>query len=316
MIYADFLTITSDIINNRYDEEIYDWNVIKNTINHIIVNNYDGYGSNIVDFIDRGCWDRIIDLQFNDTNRQIEMKWRNGWLYHASVESIIVIHYKEMFFVLVKAFYQDTKTLNRLYSPGSRSFSISTFGEYMTEVRRLTRSGEDFIQIPNINCYTTCIMTRPLAGVPTSNHTSEHIMHSINLNLAKNKFEILKNAIEEIYEYDRDLLQEKGNTARRYFEYILMLINIRSGISFDKPYQDQMLGNLTPVLRLLDLSPEDERRITLAQEVLNACSHHGGVRIKKERLIDSLDALITLCDIIKVTDFFEISTNTYSSKLK
>ncbi|HBH7064793.1 TPA: hypothetical protein KWI17_000143 [Enterobacter cloacae] len=315
MNYADFLTNTNDIINNSYEEEIYDWSVIKNTITHIIANNYGGYGSNIVDFIDRGSWDRIIDFQFNDTNRQLEMKWRDGWLYHASVESLIVIRYKEMFFVLIKAFYQDKKTLNRLYAPGSRSFSISAFGEYMTEVRRLTRSGEVFIQIPNINCYTTCIMTRPLEGAPTSNHTSEHIMHSINLSLANNKFYTLQNTIEEIDEYDRDLLQEKGNTARRYFEYILMLINIRSGISFDKPYQDQMLGNLSPVLRLLDLSSEDERKITLAQEVLNACSHHGGVRIKKESLIDSLNALITLCDIIKDTDFFEISTNTYLNNL-
>jgi len=129
----------------------------------------------------------------------------------------------------------------------------------MTEVCWTTKAGEDFIQIPNINCYTTCIMTRPVKDVPTSNQTSELIMHTVNLTLAINKCLSLLSEVNKIAEHERDALQEKGNTARRYFEYVLMLTNIRAEVRFEKAYQDQMLGNLTPVIRSLGLHASMKR---------------------------------------------------------
>lgn len=79
----------------------------------------------------------------------------------------------------------------------------------MVEVQRVTRSGEEFIQIPNINCYTTVIMIRPQNRVPVSNHASELLMHNINLNLAIAKFDFLLQELSDVKEYDRDALQEK-----------------------------------------------------------------------------------------------------------
>jgi len=97
MDHTGFTNELSNIINNRFEVEIHEWDVIKSVISHFITENYHGYGQNIVDFIDRGSWDRITSFQFKDANRQIEMKWHEGWLYHASVDSILVYGHKGMF---------------------------------------------------------------------------------------------------------------------------------------------------------------------------------------------------------------------------
>ncbi|EPY0565741.1 MULTISPECIES: hypothetical protein [Proteus] len=294
----EFIDAANNIIGSNYQIEIYDWKLIKQIINHIVVNNFHGEGRNIVDFIDRGSWDSISQLRFDDVNRQIEMIWHDGWIYHATIESIFVINANGSFYVLIKAYYQEKKTLNRKYSAGCRNHQISHFGDYMVEVRREFRDREDFIQIPNINCYTTCIMTRPSTGAVTSNGTSEKVMHFVNLLLANNKFLSLINEINAIDENDRDSLQEKGNTARRYFEYILMLINIKKQISLNGPYQKQMLGSLTPVINTLNPSTTLQRELNTAQNVLNACSHHGGVRIQKTSLISAINSIINLIKLM------------------
>lgn len=294
----EFIATANEIIGNNYQIEIHDWELIKQIINHIVNNNFQGTGRNIVDFIDRGSWDYISQLRFDDAIRQIEMTWDDGCLYHATIESIYVIHAHGSFYVLIKAYYQEKKSLNRKYSPNCRHHDIYNLGSYMIEVKRVFRDREDFIQIPNINCYTACIMTRPSTGIVTSNGTSEKVMHFVNLLLAKNKFRTLINEINVIDENDRDSLQEKGNTARRYFEYILMLINIKEEISFNGPYQRQMLGNLTPVIRTLNPSTTLQRKLNTAQNVLNACSHHGGVRIEKTSLTSAIESIIDLIELM------------------
>lgn len=217
MTYKLFHSALTSILNGEYEKEIHDWIIIKKILSHIVNHNYQGFGRNIVDFIDRGSWDSISKIDFKGESRQLEMAWTHSWLYHASVESVFISEYKQAFFVLLKAYYQDKKLINRLYSARCRSYTISNFGDYMLEVERVTRTGEEFIQIPNINCYTTTIMLRPPSGSPVSNCTSELLMHEVNLMLAINKFSSLLAELEHINEYERDALQEKGNTARRYF---------------------------------------------------------------------------------------------------
>ncbi|MCE0826591.1 hypothetical protein LVQ78_11175 [Buttiauxella sp. A2-C2_NF] len=295
------------ILKGEYEKEIHDWGIIKQILSHIVTNNYQGFGCNIVDFIDRGNWDRISKIDFKDENRLLEMTWNDGWLYHASVESVFIIEHESAFFVLIKAYYQDKKMINRLYSTRCRSFEIGNFGDYMLEVERVTRTGDEFIQIPNINCYTTTIMIRPPSGSPVSNRTSELLMHEVNLMLAINKFASLLVELNTINEYDRDTLQEKGNTARRYLEYVLMLVNLRSENKFEKDYQVLMLGSLTGVIEFLGLPDKLKNEITLSQELLNACSHHGGIRIEKNKLISAIRTLHQLCHWVKEIDFFKIS---------
>ncbi|EPR1090072.1 hypothetical protein [Serratia ureilytica] len=307
MTYKLFHSALTSILNGEYEKEIHDWNVIKKILSHVVSHNYQGFGRNIVDFIDRGSWDRISKIDFKDESRQLEMAWTDSWLYHASVESVFIIEYKQAFFVLLKAYYQDKKLINRLYSARCRSYTISNFGDYMLEVERETRTGEEFIQIPNINCYTTTIMLRPPSGSPVSNRTSELLMHEVNLMLAINKFASLLAELEHINEYERDALQEKGNTARRYFEYVLMLVNLRAENKFEKDYQVLMLGSLTGVIKFLGLPDNLKNEVIIAQDLLNACSHHGGVRIEKNKLISAINTLHQLCHWVKGIDFFRVS---------
>ena len=307
MPYKLFHRELTSILNGEYEKEIHDWDIIKKILSHVVSNNYQGFGRNIVDFIDRGSWDRISKIDFNDENRQLEMTWTDSWLYHASVESIFIIVYKQAFFVLLKAYYQDKRLINKLYSARCRSYTISNFGDYMLEVERVTRTGTEFIQIPNINCYTTTIMLRPPSGSPVSNRTSELLMHEVNLMLAINKFASLLAELEHVNEYERDALQEKGNTARRYFEYVLMLVNLRAENKFEKDYQVLMLGSLTGVIKFLGLPDNLKNEVIIAQDLLNACSHHGGVRIEKNKLISAINTLYQLCHWIKEIDFFKIS---------
>ncbi|MDZ8457176.1 hypothetical protein SNA85_10490 [Escherichia coli] len=307
MTYENFHSDLTNILNGEYEKEIHDWDKIKAVLLHIVKNNYQGFGRNIVDFIDRGSWDRITKIDFKDGNRQLELTWNNGWLYHASIETILIIEHERAFFVLIKSYYQDRKKPNKLYSARCRSYEIDKFGHYMVEVQRVTRSGEEFIQIPNINCYTTAIMIRPPNRVPVSNHASELLMHNINLNLAIAKFDFLLQELSDIKEYDRDALQEKGNTARRYLEYVLMLVNIRAEKEFEEDYQKLMLGSLSRVINFLGLPNKLKNDITLAQELLNSCSHHGGVRIEKNELEQAMETLQQLCQWIKGIDFFKVS---------
>ncbi|MBN3083119.1 hypothetical protein H4F49_21085 [Pectobacterium polaris] len=307
MTYELFYNGLTDVLNGEYEKEIHDWGIIKKILSHVVNDNYQGFGRNIVDFIDRGSWDSISKIDFKDENRQLEMAWSDGWLYNASVESVFIIEYEKAFFVLIKAYYQDKKMINRLYSTRCRSYTIGNFGDYMLEVERVTRTGNEFIQIPNINCYTTTIMLRPPSGSPVSNHTSELIMHEVNLMLAINKFSSLLAELENVNEYDRDTLQEKGNTARRYLEYVLMLVNLRSENKFEKDYQVLMLGSLTGVIKFLGLPDNLKNEVTIAQGLLNACSHHGGVRIEKNKLISAISTLHQLCHWVKGINFFKIS---------
>lgn len=307
MTCEKFFNDLTDVLKGEYQNEIHDWDTIKKILSLIVADNYQGFGRNIVDFIDRGSWDHITNIEFKDENRLLMMKWNDGWLYHASVESIFVIESKRAFFVLIKAYYQDKKMINRLYSTRCRSFSIGNFGDYMLEVERVTRTGNEFIQIPNINCYTTSIMIRPPSGSPVSNRTSELIMHEVNLKLAINKFASQLTELNTVNEYDRDTLQEKGNTARRYLEYVLMLINLRSENKFEKDYQQLMLGSLTGVIGFLGLPESLKKDLTLAQDLLNACSHHGGIRIEKDKLISAIATVHQLCHWVQGIDFFTVS---------
>lgn len=305
--YDLFHSKLTNILNGQYEKEIYDWVVIKEILSHVVSNNYQGFGRNIVDFIDRGNWDSILRIGFKDQNRQLEMAWSDSWLYHASLESVFVVEHKKAIFILLKAYYRDKKLLNKLYSPRCQSYTISNFGDYMLEVERTIRNCNEYIQVPNINCYTTTIMIRPPIEMPVGNHISELLMHEVNLMQAINKFSSLLAELELVNEYDRDTLQEKGNTARRYFEYILMLINVRAGNKFEKAHQELMLGSLTGVLKFLGLPESLKNQITIAQDLLNACSHHGGVRIEKNKLISTIRTLHQLCHWVKDIDFFKIS---------
>lgn len=97
MTYENFHSDLTNILNGEYEKEIHDWDKIKAVLLHIVKNNYQGFGRNIVDFIDRGSWDRITKIDFKDGNRQLELTWNNGWLYHASIETILIIEHERAF---------------------------------------------------------------------------------------------------------------------------------------------------------------------------------------------------------------------------
>ncbi|EFM8638837.1 hypothetical protein A5952_005017, partial [Escherichia coli] len=93
-----------------------------------------------------------------------------------------------------------------------------------------------------------------------------------------------------------------GNTARRYLEYILMLVNIRIMHLNNVQYQEQMLGSLVSVIEALDYEPLMKNDVEITKDILNACSHHGGVRIEKKDVIFSLEVIENLIKAIKKTD--------------
>lgn len=86
-----------------------------------------------------------------------------------------------------------------------------------------------------------------------------------------------------------------------------MLVNLRAENKFEKDYQVLMLGGLTGVIKFLGLPDNLKNEIIIAQDLLNACSHHGGVRIEKNKIISAINTLYQLCHWVKGIDFFKIS---------
>lgn len=127
-------------------------------------------------------------------------------------------------------------------------------------------------------------------------------MDAINLSLAHERIDSLYNDVNGIQEHDRDSLQEKGNTARRYLEYVLILVNIRLMHLNNVQYQEQMLGSLVSVINILEYTPLMKNDVQIASDILNACSHHGGVRIEKSDVIFALDFIKNLISTIEKTD--------------
>lgn len=300
--YARFVERVKNITSNRLETEIHDWDVIKNLISCVMNDNVHGTGRNVLDFIDNGSWDYIGNLTFHDSLRRVEFEWSKGTLFHIYIESLMAFENDDIVYVLLKGYYNDEKNLNRIYSPKCSSHTIGKFGEYMINVERIVRREVEDIQIPNINCYTACMLTRPITGQITSNHLSRKLMEGYNLLLASNKFDEILEQVTALDEYDRDSLQEKGNTARRYFEYLLMLINMGINYETEIDYQKQMLGDLVGVIDQLDYTPKGKNDVINTQNTLNLCSHHGGVRITKEMLIDALKILIDIKNAFERTD--------------
>lgn len=127
-------------------------------------------------------------------------------------------------------------------------------------------------------------------------------MDAINLSLAHERIDSLYNDVNGIQEHDRDSLQEKGNTARRYLEYVLILVNIRLMHLNSVQYQEQMLGSLVSVINTLKYMPLIKNDVQIASDTLNACSHYGGVRIDKSDVIFALDFIKNLILTIEKTD--------------
>ncbi|XBY09948.1 hypothetical protein ABR759_11445 [Escherichia coli] len=61
MTYENFHSDLTNILNGEYEKKKFMIGIkIKAVLLHIVKkNNYQGFGRNIVDFIDRGSWDRI-----------------------------------------------------------------------------------------------------------------------------------------------------------------------------------------------------------------------------------------------------------------
>ncbi|HAV2166889.1 TPA: hypothetical protein JHK21_002839 [Escherichia coli] len=300
--YSNFFDKINQSINGNFNCEIHDWNVIKYSISILINNNVQGAGCNIVDFIDLGNWDRISAFSFNDSMRRLELEWHQNDKFHIYIESIVFVELNDTMYAFLKGYYNNSTTLNKIYNTRCSSCLFENSGGYMVDIYRTVRRVDEVIQTPNINCYTTCILTRPLNSYVTSPSFSRELMDAINLSLAHEKITSLRHDVINIQEYDRDSLQEKGNTARRYLEYVLMLVNIRIMHLNNVQYQEQMLGSLVSVIDALDYTPIAENDVEIAKNTLNACSHHGGVRITKEDVIFSLDVIDNLIKTIEGTD--------------
>ncbi|MDC9767432.1 hypothetical protein [Proteus mirabilis] len=118
------------------------------------------------------------------------MIWHDGWIYHATIESIFVINANGSFYVLIKAYYQEKKTLNRKYSAGCRNHQISHFGDYMVEFTstftsptlldtspvnsvNCTQGGKNYITIKAYNSLVSGNMSGMLLNGTKSNNQSE-----------------------------------------------------------------------------------------------------------------------------------------------
>ncbi|EGJ6363553.1 hypothetical protein IM237_005189, partial [Escherichia coli] len=288
-----------ETINNKFDHEIHDWDIIKNSITTLINKNIHGAGRNIVDFIDLGNWDFISNFSFDDSTRRLELEWHPNDKFHIYIESVVFVEFNDTIYAFLKGYYHNQLSLNRIYNTKCSSCSFENSGSYMVDVYRTVKRVNETIQTPNINCYTTCILTRPANGHVTSTGFSRNLMDAINISLAEHKIASLHNEVMSIEEYDRDSLQEKGNTARRYLEYILMLVNIRIMHLNNVQYQEQMLGSLVSVIEALDYEPLMKNDVEITKDILNACSHHGGVRIEKKDVIFSLEVIENLIKAIK-----------------
>lgn len=300
--YSIFKNEITDIIKGNYQEEIYDWDSIKEVIKCTIENNPHDFGRNVVDFIDLGNWDFISAYVFDDNRRRLEITWHEGDKFHIYIEAIVVIEANGIIYIFLKGFFNDEAELNRIYNTKCTSCNITKFGTYMLDIYREVKRVNEVIQTPNINCYTTCILTRPLSGGVTPAGYSRDLMDSINISLAEMKIQSLYEDVKIIDNHDRDSLQEKGNTARRYLEYILMLVNVRIMHATSVNYQEQMLGDLVNIINAIDYIPLFKGDVTAAQKILNACSHHGGVRIDKEMINLALDVISNIIAVVKKTD--------------
>ncbi|MCX3308272.1 hypothetical protein ORN12_04515 [Pantoea vagans] len=298
--YDNFIEELKASISESFEREIHDWYTIKKSIEIVINKNIHGFGKNIVDFIDLGNWDYISSYSFDDRNRMLELEWWSNVKFHIYIDSIFYIENNKSVYAFLKGYYHDVKTINKIYNTRCSSCNIEREGSYTISIERVIKGIEQHISSPIINCYTACILTRPPLGRVASVGTSRNLMDAINLHLASEKIKTLRIQINELVDYDRDTLQEKGNTARRYLEYILMLINVRVNNS-KIIYQEEMLGGLTPVIELLDGKPT-KREIQDAQSILNACSHHGGIMIEKNDVIFALDFIEKIISSIENTD--------------
>ncbi|THE38436.1 hypothetical protein DJ535_12045 [Citrobacter murliniae] len=300
--YSMFSNKIKECINDKFESEIHDWDIIKNSITLLINNNIHGAGMNIVDFIDLGNWDHISSFSFDDTQRRLELEWHPNDKFHIYIESIIFFEFNTAIYVFLKGYYNNQLHLNRIYNTKCTSCSFENSGSYMVDIYRVVKRVDEAIQTPNINCYTTCILTRPANGNVTSAGFSRNLMDAINLSLAHERIDSLYNDVNGIQEHDRDSLQEKGNTARRYLEYVLILVNIRLMHLNNVQYQEQMLGSLVSVINTLEYTPLMKNDVQIASDILNACSHYGGVRIDKSDVIFALDFIKNLISTIEKTD--------------
>jgi hypothetical protein len=300
--YAAFYEEIKNSINEKFEHEIHDWDTIKQSISILINNNPQGAGQNIVDFIDLGGWSHISSFSFDDSTRRLEIEWFANDKFHIYIDSVVFLEMNESIYVFLKGFYNNQVSLNRIYNTKCSSCEFTNTGSYMVDIDRVVKGVNEVIQTPNINCYTTCILTRPLNRSVTSTGFSRHAMDSINLHLARVKIDSLYNEVNEVKEYDRDSLQEKGNTARRYLEYILILVGIRIMHLDEIQYQEQMLGTLVSVIDVLDYTPLMNNDTEIAKNTLNACSHHGGIMIEKKEIIFALDFIKNVISAIDKTD--------------
>ncbi|WP_419210693.1 hypothetical protein ABRP32_08455 [Providencia manganoxydans] len=299
--YSVFFDKLKNSINDNFESEIYDWNIIKNSISILINDNIHGVGSNIVDFIDLGNWSRISRFEFDDSNRRLELEWYENSKFHIYIESVVFVEYDQSIYAFLKGFYHNRSSLNRIYN--TKCFSCDfDYSDYYVDIYRVVKGVKEEIQTPNVNCYTTCILARPSNGRTSSVGDSRQFMDVINISLAHDKISVLYDEVNCIQEYDRDTLQEKGNTARRYLEYLLMIVNIRIKHLKDIQYQEQMLGGLISVIDVIDYKPLQKNDIETAKDILNACSHYGGVRIEKKDVIFSLDVIKNVILAIQETD--------------
>lgn len=315
MSYSIFLEKIKKSINGNFAVEIHDWDIIKDSITKIINDNIHGAGRNIVDFIDLGNWDFISSFSFDDSERRLELIWHPDDKFHIYIESAVFFEYDSIIYAFLKGYYNDKRTLNKIYNTKCTSCNFDHSALYMTDISRIIKRTCESIQTPNINCYTTCISTRPESGVAKSAGVSRHLMDSINMSLAYKKIDSLYSDVHSVQEYDRDTLQEKGNTARRYLEYILKLVSIRLVHLNTTQYQEEMLGSLVSVIHKLDYKPL-KHEIKNAIETLNACSHHGGTRIKKTDVISSLDFIKKIITGIEKTDINKLQLKGFLNSIK
>lgn len=299
-----FITEFKAKYESKLDEEITDWETIKEIISFFI----DGHPNNkILDFIDLGSWDSIESYQFHDENKKLELIWHD---YLESddeevvsimgahilkcdvlISSIMLSSNKNLPVLLIRGFYQDPKSIQRAYNQGCSKMQKFSCHPFSTEVIKVVRNKVHSITIPNVYCYTMSLFPNYLGNISVVE--SKQFLFDKNIKIASLKITKLMGDLANVADGDIERIQQIGNSTRINFENGLKVLLLKAHTDFSEEidtklkgdYQKAMLGDLVRVIRNTDFTENIGLNTQQTVDILNRCSHDSGVSISKDEVL-------------------------------
>lgn len=281
-----------ELFGGRENKEITNWDEIKAIATFFIAHKGK---TPIVDFIDLSNWDCVESFTFNDENRTLELVWHDfredddesmrqyfgADVIRAEIKiaSVTIIPNKKIPILIFKPYFREQKELNQIYNRGCSEFKFLNSHPFCTQISRVVKRKIELTTIPNINCYTTSVV--PDCARFISAQDSKELLYKYNISVTCAQIHKLLSLVEKVDEHEQEELHTYGNTARRYFENALKVLNLKKGIRFEKDYQKLMLGDLTAVLENREDAEKCGFTLQNVLDTLNKCSHDAGVFIAK-----------------------------------